>query len=91
MTKLIDKPITPLEQLPSEFNDSIEQPRIKLIYRGNIFYYTPCLPVFPEKLVADGEIVTLIYRGSTYQRRLSSDQPYQKPRAINWRWQLPVD
>jgi hypothetical protein len=30
--------------------------------------------------------VTLIYRGVTHERKIQPLKPYQKPRAINWRW-----
>jgi hypothetical protein len=74
-----------------------DQPKMKLIYRGHICDYTPRPVVVPEASVmkgtegtTEGETVTLIYRGHTYQRNLRPLQPYQQPRAINWRWQ-PTD
>ncbi|WP_019498028.1 DUF4278 domain-containing protein [Pseudanabaena sp. PCC 6802] len=65
-----------------------EQPKFKLIYRGNTFDYTPRPMVVPEAEETDWSTVTLIYRGNTYERRLPPPKPYQKPRAINWRWQF---
>lgn len=38
-------------------------------------------------VVSASPTVALIYRGNTYERKLSTPKPYQKPRAINWRWQ----
>jgi hypothetical protein len=68
-------------------HNSVQPLKTKLIYRGNIFYQMP-RPV--AKLVKlNGAIVTLICRGNTYQRQMQSPQPYRKPVAINWRWQLP--
>ncbi|GFE71061.1 DUF4278 domain-containing protein [Chroococcus sp. FPU101] len=68
-------------------SDSTEQPKIKLIYRGNVYYYTPRPVVVSEKVETDQPTVTLIYRGNTYERQLLGSMPYQKPHAINWRWQ----
>jgi Domain of unknown function (DUF4278) len=74
-----------------------DQPKMKLIYRGHIYDYTPRPVVVPESSVikgtegtTEGETVALIYRGHTYHRNLCPLQPYQQPRAINWRWQ-PTD
>jgi Domain of unknown function (DUF4278) len=64
-----------------------DQPKIKLMYRGNTYDYTPRSIVVSEADTTDWPTVTLIYRGDTYQRKVQPSQPYQKPRAINWRWQ----
>jgi hypothetical protein len=64
-----------------------DQPKMKLIYRGHICDYTPRPVVVPNASATEGETVTLIYLGNTYQRNLRPLQPYQQPRAINWRWQ----
>ena len=69
-------------------SDSTERLKIKLIYRGNTFDYTPRPVVVSEEVERDGPTVTLIYRGNTYERKLQPPKPYQKPRAINWRWKL---
>jgi hypothetical protein len=74
---------TPVQPSP----DSIDQP-IKLFYRGNTFDYIPRPEMTSEKDEADLPTVTLIYRGNTYVRKLHPPKPYQKPRAINWRWQF---
>jgi len=68
-------------------SDSTDQPKIQLIYRGNTLDYTPRPVVVSEEVETDGPTVTLIYRGNTYERKLQPLKPYQKPRAINWRWQ----
>jgi hypothetical protein len=68
--------------------DSTDQPKIKLIYRGHTYQCTPCPAVVSEAVVTDGPTVTLIYRGNTYERKLQPPKDYQKPRAINWRWQF---
>jgi formylglycine-generating enzyme required for sulfatase activity len=44
--------------------------------------------VFYNRVEADRPTVTLICRGNTYERKLQPPKPYQKPHAINWRWQL---
>ncbi len=67
--------------------DSTERPKIKLIYNGNTFDYIP-RPVVSQEDRADWQTVTLIYRGNTFERKLPPSKPYQKPRAINWRWQF---
>lgn len=66
--------------------DSREQPKIKLTYRGNTYDYTPS-PVVFEEVETDTQTVTLIYRGNTYERKLYALKSYQKPNAINRRWQ----
>jgi Domain of unknown function (DUF4278) len=63
------------------------QPKIKLIYRGHIYYVTPRPVVEPTAIAADEPTVTLIYRGNTYQRKRPSLPPYQTPRALNC-WQF---
>lgn len=68
-------------------SDSKDQSKLKLIYRGSTFDYTPRPLVVSEKMETEGPTVTLIYRGNTYERKLQPPKPYQKPRAINWRWQ----
>jgi hypothetical protein len=68
--------------------DSIDQPTIKLFYRGNTFDYIPRPEIVSEEDEADLPTVALIYRGNTYVRKLHPPKPYQKPRAINWRWQF---
>jgi hypothetical protein len=68
-------------------SDAIDQPKIKLFYRGNTFDYIPRPKVVSEIDKTDWPTATLIYRGNTYQRKIQPPQPYQKPREINWRWQ----
>ncbi len=68
--------------------DSTDRPKFKLIYRGYTYDYTPPPVVVSEEVETDGPTVTLIYRGNTYERKLPPPKPYQKPRAINWRWQF---
>jgi hypothetical protein len=60
---------------------------IQLIYRGEIFDYT-----LPEIEIdhtdrSTWQVVELVYRGHAYDLKLPPQQPYQKPRALNWRWQ----
>jgi hypothetical protein len=62
--------------------------KIRLFYRGNIFDYAPPARVEPEESAVDWPIATLSYRGQSYTRKIKPPQPYQKPRAINWRWQF---
>jgi hypothetical protein len=69
-------------------SESIAQPKIKLFYRGNTFDYTPPPVVVSEEDETDWPTVTLCYRGITYVRKIKPPKPYQKPRAINWRWQF---
>jgi Domain of unknown function (DUF4278) len=53
-----------------------------LTYRGHT--YERELPT--PAVATEGQTVTLIYRGHTYERKLQCPQPYQQPRALNWRW-----
>jgi hypothetical protein len=69
-------------------SDPTDRPKFKLIYRGNTYDYTPHPVVVSEEDKTDWPTVTLIYRGNTYERKLPPPNPYQKPRAINWRWQF---
>lgn len=68
-------------------SDSVDQSKIKLIYRGQIYYTTPRSVMASKAVSSDTPTVTLIYRGVTYERTLQSRQ-YQQSRAINWRYQL---
>lgn len=67
---------------------STNQSKIKVIYRGHRYDYTP--PLECSEVVESGrQLVTLIYRGSTYEHTTQSSKPYQQPRAINCRYQIP--
>jgi hypothetical protein len=68
-------------------SDSIDRPKLKLIYRGCTFDYTPRPLMVSKEVETDRPIATLIYRGNTYERKLQPPKPYHKPQAINWRWQ----
>ena len=69
--------------------DFTEQPQIKLRYNGNTFDYIPRPPVVvSEEDKKDWSTVTLIYRGNVFERKIAPPKPYQKPRAINWRWRF---
>ena len=66
-----------------------EPPKIKLTYNGNTFDYIARSPaVVSEDDKKDWSTVTLIYRGNVFERKLPPPKPYQKPRAINWRWRF---
>jgi hypothetical protein len=65
-----------------------ERPRIKLIYRGIIYNYTPPPVVTSKEDKTNWPTATLIYRGTTYNRKIQPSRLYQKPRTINWRWKL---
>jgi Domain of unknown function (DUF4278) len=62
--------------------------QMKLIYRGEVYNYTPRPVVISGAVEPEGMTVTLIYRGNTYERKLRSPKAYQEPRAINWRYQI---
>lgn len=64
-----------------------DQSKIKLTYRGHTYDYTPCPVTVSKAVETDKLTVRLIYRGNAYERQLQSQNPYQKPRAINWRYQ----
>jgi hypothetical protein len=64
-------------------SDPVDNPQIKLFYQGNVFDYIPR----PVRIAQEWwPTVTLIYRGVSYERKIPPLKPYQKPRAINWRW-----
>ncbi len=69
-------------------SDRTDRPQIKLIYRGNTYYYTPVPEKVVEEADTDEPTVTLIYRGNTYKRKIPTLQPARSPLAINWRLQL---
>lgn len=68
-------------------SDATNQLKIKLIYRGNTIDYVSPPVVVSEVDKTDWPTATLIYRGNTFERKIQPSQPYQKPHAINWRWQ----
>ena len=82
--------VTNLMQLDFATTD---RPKIRL--RGSIFLYTPrpmaiihkAGDIKDREVETDGQTVTLIYRGHTYERTLQPSKPYQQPRNLNWRWQ----
>jgi Domain of unknown function (DUF4278) len=87
--KLTDRGSSYQVPAPSSISsDANDRPKIKLIYRGHTYDYTPPPVIASASIVTDGPVVTLIYRGQTYQRQLPPPQPYQKPRSINWRYQI---
>jgi Domain of unknown function (DUF4278) len=71
--------------------DSIDQPKIKLIYRGHTYYATPRPVVVSQGAETAEPTTTLIYRGNTYEYQSRPLKLYQKPRAINWRYQIASD
>ena len=79
-------------KIPAPINhdsNSTEQPKIQLTYNGNTFDYISRPPVvFSEDDKKDWSTATLIYRGNVFERKLPPLKPYQKPRAINWRWRF---
>lgn len=68
--------------------DSTEQPKIKLIYRALTYYVSLPAAMASKAVETDEPTVTLIYRANTYKRKLHPSTPYQKPHAINWRYQI---
>ncbi len=79
-------PTAPIETVETTEPVATELPAIKLIYRGNTFDYTPPAEVEPEAM-DDWLTVILTYRGRQYTQKIKPLQPYEKPQAINWRWQ----
>ena len=72
----------------SDSSEATEQ-KIKLTYNGNVFERIPRSPVVvSDEDTADWQTVTLMYRGNVFERKLPPPKPYQKPRAINWRWRF---
>jgi hypothetical protein len=59
----------------------------RLTYRGHSYNYQPQPQLVEENIESDGFWVTLMYRGQTYQRKLTIPQGYPQPKALNWRWQ----
>jgi hypothetical protein len=60
---------------------------VQLIYRGVTFNHT-LNPVAPIHQSATESPMQLLYRGVTYPCAPAPVLPYQKPRALNWRWKL---
>lgn len=69
-------------------SDSTNQPKQKLIYRGQIHDYMSPPARVPEALDPGASTVTLIYRGVRFEHQIRSPKPYQTSRAINWRYRL---
>jgi hypothetical protein len=76
--------------------DPTEQPKIKLVYRGNAIDYIPGLVIW-ESDRTDCPTVNLVYRGNNYERKLQPTPQAQskvqgdKPSAwlrYDWRCQL---
>lgn len=68
--------------------DILHLPKTQLIYRGSTYNYIPPRTVISREDRSGWPTVTLIYRGTAYQRKIQPPKPYRKPRAINWRWQF---
>jgi hypothetical protein len=68
-------------------SNATKQPKIKLIYNGKTFDDNP-RPVVSKEGKTDWKTVTLVYRANIFERKLPPPKPYQKPRAINWRWRF---
>lgn len=68
-------------------SNSENQPKQKLMYRGQTYDYTPPA-VVSESFALDALTVTLIYRGVTFERQIRSLKPYQMPRATSWRYRM---
>ena len=71
--------------------DATNQPKQKLIYRGQTHDYIPHSVVVSEAFDPDAPTVTLSYRGITFERQIRSPKPYQAPRAINWRYRMIME
>jgi hypothetical protein len=79
-------------QRPSSSVES-ESKTVQLIYRGQKFEYTP--RPFPAdsnlaRRMGDytGKLEKLIYRGQSFDYVPLPPQPYCKPRAMNWRYEM---
>ena len=80
----IDRGISNAASAPIQaYADPVDNPKIKLFYRGIAYDYIPRPMLIAQKW---WPTVTLIYRGVTHERKIQPLKPYQKPRAINWRW-----
>jgi len=56
-------------------SNSTNQPQQKLIYRGQIYDYTPRPVAVPEAFDPYAPTVTIIYRGVTFERQIRSPKP----------------
>lgn len=63
---------------------------MKLIYRANIFEYTP-RPERPycKPHTAEAKNIKLIYRANIFDYTPRAERPYCRPRVLNWRFQTP--
>jgi hypothetical protein len=66
-----------------DYSTPVNNPKIKLFNRGNGYDYIPRPVPIAQKW---WPTAILIYRGVTHERKIQPLKPYQKPRAINWRW-----
>ncbi|MBW4621683.1 MAG: DUF4278 domain-containing protein [Cyanosarcina radialis HA8281-LM2] len=67
-------------------SDSTDKLPIKLIYRGHAYCYNRRSVAASQEIETDGTNVTLIYRGNTYESKISTFEPTRIPLALNWRW-----
>jgi hypothetical protein len=67
--------------------DNTAQPTVRLMYRGLSYAYPPQPKLASAVIPDDAPMVTLMYRGQTYQRKCLFTKSYQQSRALNWRWQ----
>jgi len=63
-------------------SDCENQPKQKLIYRGQMYNYAPPAAEVPKAFAPNELTVTLIYRGVTFERQICSPKPAQTPHAI---------
>ena len=75
---------------PSSGSVQSEGKSIQLMYRGHKFEYKPQpMPLscdLPQE--KDRKAVKLIYRGYEVHHMPPAPQPYRKPRAMNWRFEI---
>jgi hypothetical protein len=76
-----------LDRINSHSNFTDRLP-IKLIYRGQAYYYYPRSVETSGNLEADQTNVTLIYRGTTYERQIQTFKPDRISSTFNWNWQF---
>jgi hypothetical protein len=93
---LIHQEITPMQLTYRGINytplTEAEAPKtVQLLYRGVTFNHALNQVAPKRQAICESENpVQLLYRGITYTCAPAPVRPYQKPRAINWRYQLSL-
>jgi hypothetical protein len=79
------------ESAPVQPSLTLDQSKIKLIYRGQTYYTSLRSVAVYEAIELNEKTVTLTYRGYTYKRKLQLSNLDQRLHSINWRYQASAE